>query len=63
MLNAADLPNDIEALKAMLLAHEAALVARDAALAASEAKVAHRRDRAFEAGTGEVEAHAVRPSV
>ncbi|MBV8634165.1 MAG: IS66 family transposase [Burkholderiaceae bacterium] len=34
MLNAADLPNDIEALKAMLLA-------RDAALLASEAKVAH----------------------
>ena len=34
MLNAANLPNDIEALKAMLLA-------RDAALLASEAKVAH----------------------
>lgn len=36
MLNAADLPNDIEALKAMQLA-------RDAALLASEAKVAHLR--------------------
>ena len=34
MLNATDLPDDIEALKAMLLA-------RDAALLASEAKVAH----------------------
>lgn len=41
MFSAADLPDDIAALKAMLLARETQLAVRAAALQASEARVAH----------------------